>query len=457
VARQDVKDEVIYLRAAGLDLGKRFLVACVRTPAASRAGTWSLETERFETTAAEIRRLLAWLLERRVEVVVLEATSDYWRHLYYTLQPQLNLMLVNPAHLKGIRGRKSDPSDAAFLARAGASGMVMGSFVPRREIRELRDLTRCRTEVITARGREAQRLEKELEDTGMKLSSVISDITGATGRAIINALIQGERDPGTLADLAVRRARSKIPALIEALEGTFTEHHASMCRHYLDELDHLTAVVEHLDARIAALLARLSRDQDVDRLDTIPGIGRAAAQIIIAETGGDMAQFATAGHLARPRRRRDVREPQQGHLSQHVLPAHRFAPRQPTGPGRGHAQARHRDLARPARQDRLPRPGSRLLHPPRPRTRDAPHDQGSQPPRPDHPLRTHRGDLTCTKPLFSCQSQAETWACLALSPYLSLSAQPRRERLPRCAGPQHDELLTISNAERLQTTTTLLP
>ncbi|MDX3620033.1 IS110 family transposase [Streptomyces europaeiscabiei] len=293
-----MKDEVIYLRAAGLDLGKRFLVACVRTPAASRAGTWSLETERFETTAAEIRRLLAWLLERRVEVVVLEATSDYWRHLYYTLQPQLNLMLVNPAHLKGIRGRKSDPSDAAFLARAGASGMVMGSFVPRREIRELRDLTRCRTEVITARGREAQRLEKELEDTGMKLSSVISDITGATGRAIINALIQGERDPGTLADLAVRRARSKIPALTEALEGTFTEHHAFMCRHYLDELDHLTAVVEHLDARIAALLARLSRDQDVDRLDTIPGIGRAAAQIIIAETGGDMAQFATAGHLA---------------------------------------------------------------------------------------------------------------------------------------------------------------
>jgi transposase len=280
-----VKDEVIYLRAVGLDLGKRFLLACVRTPAASRAGTWSLETERFETTAAEIRRLLAWLLERRVEVVVLEATSDYWRHLYYTLQPQLNLMLVNPAHLKGIRGRKSDPGDAAFLARAGASGMVMGSFVPQREIRELRDLTRRRTEVITARGREAQRLEKELEDTGMKLSSVISDITGATGRAIINALIDGERDPGTLADLAVRRAGSKIPALVEALEGTFTEHHAFMCRHYLDEIDHLTAVIEHLDARIAALLTRLSSNQDVDRLDTIPGIGRAAAQIIIAETG----------------------------------------------------------------------------------------------------------------------------------------------------------------------------
>ncbi len=205
-----MKDEVLYLRAAGVDLGKKFLLACVRTPGAKRVGTWSLETERFGTTPAGIRRLLAWLLERQVEVVVLEATSDYWRHLYYTLQPHLNLMLVNPAHLKGIRGRKSDPSDAAFLARAGASGMVMGSFVPEREIRELRGLTRRRTELVTVRGQEAQRLEKELEDTGMKLSSVLSDITGAGGRAILSALIDGERDPGALAELAVRRARSKI-------------------------------------------------------------------------------------------------------------------------------------------------------------------------------------------------------------------------------------------------------
>lgn len=207
-------------------------------------------------------------------------------------------MLVNPAHLKGIRGRKSDPSDAAFLARAGASGMVMGSFVPERDIRELCDLTRRRTQLITARGMEAQRLEKELEDTGMKLSSVLSDITGASGRAILNALIDGERDPQALADLAIRRARSKIPALIEALDGTFTEHHAFMCRHYLDEMDHLTTVAGQLDARVASLLARLERNTDIENLDSIPGIGPAAAQIIIAETGGDMAQFATAGHLA---------------------------------------------------------------------------------------------------------------------------------------------------------------
>ncbi|WP_249402315.1 IS110 family transposase [Streptomyces sp. YIM 121038] len=127
---QDVKDEVIHLRSAGVDLGKRFLPACVRVPSTKRAGSWSLETERFGTTTAEVRRLLAWLLERRAEVVVMEATSDCWRGVYYLLQPHLNLMLVNPAHLKGIRGRKSDPGDAAFLARAGASGMVMASFVP---------------------------------------------------------------------------------------------------------------------------------------------------------------------------------------------------------------------------------------------------------------------------------------------------------------------------------------
>jgi transposase len=125
MARQDVKDEVIHLRSAGVDLGKRFLLACTRTPSPKRPGSWSLETERFGTTQAEVRRLLAWLVEARVEVVVMEATSDYWRSVYYMLQPHLNLMLVNPAHLKGIRGRKTDPSDAAFLARAGASGMAM--------------------------------------------------------------------------------------------------------------------------------------------------------------------------------------------------------------------------------------------------------------------------------------------------------------------------------------------
>lgn len=295
MAKQEASDEVIYLRAAGLDLGKRFLVACVRVPHPTQAGRWLLETDKFGTIPREIRRLLRWLTDRQVEVVVLEATSDYWRTVYYTLQPHLNLMLVNPQHLKGIRGRKSDPSDAAFLARAGASGMVMASFVPAQAVRELRDLTRRRSELVVMKGQEAQRLEKELEDTGMKLTSVLSDVLGVTGRAILQALIAGARDPQILASLAVRQAKRKTSQLIEALDGTFTDHHAWMCRHLLAQIDHLNALIADLDVRIASLTR--DHDDDLANLDTVPGIGRTAAEIVWAETGGNMNQFATAAHL----------------------------------------------------------------------------------------------------------------------------------------------------------------
>lgn len=290
-------DEVLYLRAAGVDVGKRFVMACVRTPDARRAGRWVLETRRFDTTAGAIRGLRDWLVQRLVEVVALEATSDYWRAVYYPLQDAgLNLMLVNPAHLRGIKGRKTDPSDAAFLARAAASGMVMASFVPERAVRELRELTRRRTEIGADRGREIQRLEKELEDSGLKLTSVLCDVTGVSARRILAALITGERDPARLAELTVGTARAKIPALTQALDGTFTDHHAFMCRHFLAQIDHLAGLITQLDERIAELLR--DQDQDLTNLDTIPGIGRTAAEIIISETGGDMAPFATAAHLA---------------------------------------------------------------------------------------------------------------------------------------------------------------
>jgi transposase len=297
MTKTPARDEMLYLRAAGVDIGKRFVVACVRTPDLHRSGRWLLDTERFDTTSAAIRDLRDWLTGHAVEVIALEATSDYWRAVYYPLQDAgLNLMLVNPAHLRGIKGRKTDPSDAAFLARAAASGMVMASFVPDRAIRELRELTRRRVEIRADRGREIQRLEKELEDSGLKLTSVLSDVTGVSARRILTALIEGERDPAVLADLAVHTARAKIPALVTALEGTFTEHHAFMCQHYLNQIDHLAALVTELDTRIAALLA--DQDRDLTNLDSIPGIARTAAEIIISETGGDMAPFATAGHLA---------------------------------------------------------------------------------------------------------------------------------------------------------------
>jgi transposase len=184
----------------------------------------------------------------------------------------LNLMLVNPRHLRGIRGRNSDPSNAAFLARPGAPGMVLGSFVPPRTIRKLRDVTRRRTELAADRGREIQR--------------------------ILGALIAGERGPRLLAELATGKGRRKTGELAAALEGEFTDHHAWMCWHFLDKIDHLAHLVEVLDARAAGIVTTLARDQDLDNLDTIPGIGRAAAEIINAETGGEIDFFAIAGHLA---------------------------------------------------------------------------------------------------------------------------------------------------------------
>ncbi|WP_239312963.1 transposase [Frankia sp. Cj3] len=202
-----------------------------------------------------------------------------------------------PGFLDDLRAHlKADPSDAAFLARAGASAMVMASFVPERKIRELWDLTRRRTELARAAGWEAQRLEKELEDTGMKLAAVLTDLVGVTGREILEALVAGERDPHLLADFAVGRARAKIPALVEALDCEFTDHHAFTVRHFLDEIDRWKQVIASFDERIATLLA--DHQPDLDLLDTIPGVGRLAAEIIIAETSGDMAQFPSAHHLA---------------------------------------------------------------------------------------------------------------------------------------------------------------
>lgn len=297
MARTRAGDEVLYLRAAGVDIGKRFVVACVRAPDPQRNGRWLLETERFDTTAAAVRLLRDWLIGHQVEVVALEATSDYWRPVYYPLQDAgLNLMLVNPSHLRGIRGRKTDPSDAAFLARAAASGMVLASFVPDRAVREVRDLTRRRTEIGRDSGREMQRLEKELEDSGCKLTSVLTEITGVSARRILNAMIAGERDPARLAELAVSHARVKIPALTQALDCTFTDHHAFMCRHLLNQIDHLQDLITELDQRITTLLK--DHDQDLTNLDSIPGIGPTAAQILWTETGGDMSQFATPAHLA---------------------------------------------------------------------------------------------------------------------------------------------------------------
>ena len=227
----------------------------------------------------------------------MEATGDYWKPFYYLLEDaDFEVMLVNARQVKNLPGRKSDVSDAAWLAQLGAHGLVRGSFVPPAPIRELRDLTRARTMMTRERGREIQRLEKLLEDAGIKLSSVATDITGVSGRLMLQALIDGQRDPAVLADLAKRRLRAKIPELTEALTGRFSDHHAFLAGMYLDAIDQRSRQIADLTARIEVVIEPFRSFCDL--IDTIPGIGQRSAEVIVAETGADMSIFPTAAHLA---------------------------------------------------------------------------------------------------------------------------------------------------------------
>jgi len=204
---------------------------------------------------SQILALGEHLLAEKVTCVVIESTSDYWKPFYYLLDDVLEMMLVNASRVRNVPGRKTDVSDAAWLADLGAHGLVTASLVPPPAVRALRDLTRARTHITRERSREVQRLEKLLEDAGIKLSSVATDITGVSGRAMLEALIAGHRDPTVIADLAKRTLRRKIPDLTEALVGRFTEHHAFMARLFLDRIDAHSADIARLDARIEDAMA----------------------------------------------------------------------------------------------------------------------------------------------------------------------------------------------------------
>ncbi|MEV0495948.1 IS110 family transposase, partial [Streptomyces atratus] len=288
--------DVLHERCAGLDISKKDAKVCVRTPSTKRRGSFTTETTTWGSTTNAVLDLREHLLAARVTLVVIEATSDYWKPFYYVLTEGLNVILVNARQVKNLPGRKTDVSDAAWLAQLGAHGLVRPSFVPPEPVRELRDLTRARTTATRERGRVVQRLEKLLEDTGIKLSAVASDIMGVSGRAMLEALVCGEADPQVLADLAKRKLRNKIPELTEALTGRFREHHAFLTRLHLDQYDHLTTMIDQLTGRIEEAMAPF-RDA-LDLLDTIPGINQATAEVIIAETGGDMTRFTSAKHLA---------------------------------------------------------------------------------------------------------------------------------------------------------------
>jgi transposase len=244
-----------------------------------------------------VEALADWLASQGVAQVVMEATGQYWKPIWYVLEERgFDLMLVNARHVKIVPGRKTDIADAQWLAELLEHGLLRGSFVPPPAIRELRDLTRYRKKLVQAHTAECQRIHKTLEDAGIKLDSVASDVLGVSGRAMLTALVAGERDPEVLAEMAKGVLRKKIPELREALRGRFRDHHGLLIQISLDHTAHLEAGIARLDARVDEVIGPFAEARD--HLVTITGVGKRAAEIIIAEIGADMAVFPTAGHLA---------------------------------------------------------------------------------------------------------------------------------------------------------------
>jgi transposase len=281
-------------RCAGLDIGKADLKACIRIPGPGKRRHREVRT--FSTMTAGLLDCRQWLLDNHITLVGMEATGDYWKPVYHVLEDKLECWLLNARHMRNVPGRKTDVTDAAWIAQLIEHGLVRPSFVPPPPIRRLRDLTRYRASLVHERTRETQRLEKVLDDAGIKLTVVASKTLSVSGRAMIEALIAGQRDPAALADLARQRMRVKIPALRDALTGRFSAHHALLCRVMLERIDQIQATIATLDQEIEAELAPFQAQ--LAHVTSIPGVGRRVAQTLIAEIGVDMTRFATPADLA---------------------------------------------------------------------------------------------------------------------------------------------------------------
>ena len=295
--RESEDHEEIIERVAALDIGKAEVVCCVRVPSPDRAGRRLQEVTTYSTMTRSLGVMADRLRELGVTRVVMEGTSDYWRPPFYLLEAAgFETWLVNAKDVKHLPGRpKTDRLDAVWLCKVAERQMLRPSFVPPKPIRRLRDLTRYRFALVAEVSAEKNRVEKLLEDAQIKLSVVATDIFGVSGRAMMAALIAGQRDPRVLAQLARARMRTKIPQLEEAFVGHFDDHHAFLLRRMLSHIDALQVEIAELEERIDAEIAPF--EEAVARLDEIPGIGRTAACVIIAEVGVDMSRFPTAGHL----------------------------------------------------------------------------------------------------------------------------------------------------------------
>jgi len=296
---EEAGDEPLFCeRAAGIDIAKKTVMVTVRVPSETRRGGRQQETREYGTTRRQLLDMADWLRSWGVERAGMEATSDYWKPVYFLLEQQgLDCVLYPAAKVKAQPGRpKTDRLDSVWLAKVTEQGSVTGSFVPPEDIRRLRTHTRYRRRLVQARTAEMGRCEKLLEDAHLKLSSVISDVHGVSGRAMLKAIIAGERNPAVLAELARGRMRAKAARLAEALDCSFfTPEHAFVLSMMLRNVDHLTGQIAMLDVRIAALCEPYERQ--IAQLDAIPGFGVTNAQDLIAETGVDMSVFPTAGHL----------------------------------------------------------------------------------------------------------------------------------------------------------------
>jgi transposase len=286
--------DMIHVCCAGLDVHKKTVVACIRHVGPD--GNVNREVRTFGTMTAELLALSDWLAAPGVSHVAMESTGVYWKPIYNLLEGSFEVILVNAHHLKQVPGRKTDVKDAEWIAQLLQYGLLSPSFIPPPKIRNLRDLTRQRTQLIRDCATVANRIQKVLEDANIKLSSVASDVLGVSGRAMIRALIDGQDDPDRLAELAKRRLRGKIPELKLALYGRVTDHHRFLLRALLDQIESLEGLIARYDAQIEQAMAPFAGA--AERLRGIPGVGELAAEVIVAELGPDMTPFPTAGHLS---------------------------------------------------------------------------------------------------------------------------------------------------------------
>jgi len=281
-------------RCAGLDVHKKTVTACVRVPGLDGARRQEVRT--FGTTAAELLTLRDWLVAHEVTVVAMESTGVYWKPVFYVLEEAVSCVLANAVQIAQMPGRKTDVQDCRWIAELLEHGLIRSSFVPPPPIRELRDLTRYRKALIEDRAREVNRLHKVLEDAGIKLASVATNIVGKSGRAILEALVGGTTDADVLAQLARGALRKKLPALRQALVGRFRAHHATLLTHVLAHMEYLDEAISRVSSDVEEVLRPF--EPALQRLDSIPGVSRRTAEMLLAETGGDMRVFPTAGHLA---------------------------------------------------------------------------------------------------------------------------------------------------------------